>query len=114
MNSPTAINLQEHDLIVITNKEKISSIDKTIFPLCPPAFQERFKKRQEEFGTINPVTYDCSALILIVENERVQEKWGNLDAGILSMGIMIAAEGLGYNSVALGIIARPEVEKLFG
>ena len=114
LNSPTAINLQEHDLIVITNKEKISSIDKTIFPLCPPAFQERFKKRQEEFGTINPVTYDCSALILIVENERVQEKWGNLDAGILSMGIMIAAEGLGYNSVALGIIARPEVEKLFG
>ena len=114
LNSPTAINLQEHDLIVITNKEKISSIDKTIFPLCPPTFQERFKKRQEEFGTINPVTYDCSALILIVENERVQEKWGNLDAGILSMGIMIAAEGLGYNSVALGIIARPEVEKLFG
>ena len=30
------------------------------------------------------------------------------------MGIMIAAEGLGYHSVALGIIARPEVEKLFG
>ena len=114
LNSPTAINLQEHDLIVITNKEKIALVDKTVFPLCPPAFQERFKKRQEEFGTVNPVTYDCSALILIVENERVQEKWGNLDAGILSMGIMIAAEGLGYHSVALGIIARPEVEKLFG
>ena len=30
------------------------------------------------------------------------------------MGIMIAAEGLGYKSVALGIIARPEVEKLLG
>ena len=111
LNSPTAINLQEH---VITNKEKIAAVDKTVFPLCPPAFQERFKKRQEEFGTVNPVTYDCSALILIVENERAQEKWGNLDAGILSMGIMIAAEGLGYHSVALGIIARPEVEKLFG
>ena len=39
---------------------------------------------------------------------------GNLDAGILSMGIMIAAEGLEYHSVAMGIIARPEVEKLFG
>jgi len=114
LNSPTARNLQEHDLIVITNKEKIASVDKTVFPLCPPAFQERFKKRQEEFGTVNPVTYDCSALFLIVENERVQEKWGNLDAGILSMGIMIAAEGLGYKSVALGIIARPEVEKLLG
>ena len=114
LNSPTAINLQEHDLVVITNKEKIASVDKTVFPLCPPQFQERFKKRQEEFGTVNPVTYDCSALILIVENERAQAKWGDLDAGILSMGIMIAAEGLGYHSVALGIIARPEVEKLFG
>ena len=114
LNSPSAVNLQEHDLIVITNKEKIAEIDKTVFPLCPPQFQERFKKRQEEFGTINPVTYDCSALILIVENERAQAKWGNLDAGILSMGLMIAAEGLGYHSVALGIIAIPEVEKLLG
>ena len=114
LNSPSAMNLQEHDLIVITNKEKIAEIDKTVFPSCPQKFQERFKKRQEEFGTINPITYDCSALVLIVENERVQEKWGNLDAGILSMGLMIAAEGLGYHSVALGIIALPQVEKLLG
>ena len=27
---------------------------------------------------------------------------------------MVAAEGLGYHSVALGIIATPDVEKLFG
>ena len=67
LNSPSAINLQEHDLFVITNKEKIAQVDKVVFPLCPPQFQERFKKRQEEFGTINPVTYDCSALVLIVE-----------------------------------------------
>ena len=113
LNSPRAINLQEHDLFIITNKEKIAQVDKVVFPLCPPQFQERFKKRQEEFGTINPVTYDCSALVLIVENERCQKKWGDLDAGILSMGLMIAAEGLGYHSVALGIIALPEVEKLF-
>ena len=114
LNSPSAINLQDHDLIVITNKEKIAEIDKIVFPICSPQFQEKFKKRQEEFGTINPVTYDCSALVLIVENERAQEKWGNLDAGIISMGLMIAAEALGYNSVTLGIIAMPEVEKLFG
>ena len=114
LNSPSAINLQEHDLIVISNKEKIAEIDKVVFPACPPMFQEKFKQRQKEFGTINPVTYDCSALVLIVENERIKEKWGNLDAGILSMGLMIAAEGLGYHSVALGIIAIPQVEKLLG
>ena len=96
LNSPSAVNFQEHDLIVITNKEKIAQIDKIVFPLCTPQFQERFKKRQEEFGTINPVTYDCSALVL------------------LSMGLMVAAEGLGYNSVTLGIIAMPEVEKFLG
>ena len=114
LNSPSAMNLQEHDLVVITNKEKIAEVDKIVFPLCPPQFQERFKKRQEEFGTINPVTYDCTALVLIFENERVQEKWGNLDAGILSMGLMVAAEALGYNSVTLGVVALPEVGKLFG
>lgn len=114
LNSPTAINLQEHDLIVITNKEKIAAVDKVVFPNCPPMFQEKFKARQKEFGTINPVTYDCSALILIVANERAQEKWNKLDAGILSMSIMTMAEALGYNSVALGIIAVPQVEELFG
>ena len=112
LNSPSAVNFQEHGLIVLTNKEKISEIDKVCFPLVSQKFQEKFKMRQKEFGTINPITYDCSALILIVENERAEEKWSNIDAGILSMSIMIAAEGLGYGSVALGIIARPEIEKL--
>jgi len=112
LNSPSAVNVQEHDLIVLTNKEKISEIDKICFPLVPEKFQEKFKQRQKEFGTINPITYDCSALILIVENERAESKWGKIDAGILSMSIMIAAEGLGYGSVALGIIVRPEIEKL--
>ena len=114
LNSPSAVNYQEHDLIVMTNKEKIAEIDKVCFPIVPQKFQEKFKMRQKEFGTINPITYDCSALILIVENERAEEKWSQVDAGILSMGIMIAAEGLGYGSVALGIIARPEIEKLLG
>ena len=41
----------------------------------PPQFQERFKKRQEMFGTKNPVTYDCSALVLIAENERQKKNW---------------------------------------
>ena len=30
------------------------------------------------------------------ENDNT-EKWGDMDAGILSMGLMVAAEGLGYN-----------------
>ena len=113
-NSPSAMNFQDHDMVVITNKEKIAEVDKIVFLLMPPQFQERFKKRQEMFGTKNPVTYDCSALVLIVENERVSEKWGNIDAGILSMGLMIAAEGLGYHSVPLAVVAKPEVAKLFG
>ena len=114
LNSPSAMNLQEHDLVVITNKEKIAEVDKIVFPLLSPQIKDRFKKRQEEFGTINIVTYDSTALVLIFENERVQEKWGNLDAGILSMGLMVAAEALGYNSVTLGVVALPEVGKLFG
>ena len=113
-NSPSAMNLQDHDMVVITNKEKIAEVDKIVFPLMPPQFQERFKKRQEMFGTKNPVTYDCSALVLIVENERISEKWGDMDAGILSRGLMIAAEGLGYHSVPLAVVAKPEVAKLFG
>lgn len=114
LNSPSACNFQEHDLLVITNKKTIEEVDKVTFPVCPQKFQESFKKRQQEFGTKCPVTYDCSALICFVENERAEKLWSKIDAGILSMSLMTIAEALGYSSVALGIIARPEVEKVLG
>lgn len=113
LNSPSALNFQEHDLLVITNKDKIKAIDDNLFPSLPKSFQDRFVDRQKVFGTINPITYDCSALILIHENERAEKRWSEIDAGILSMAIMTVSKSLGYDTVCLGCIVNPIVEKLF-
>ena len=38
---------------------------------------------------------------------------GNIDAEIISMGLMVKTKGLGYHTKTLWIIARPEVAKFF-
>lgn len=113
LNAPSALNLQENDLIVIKNKETIKKIDDVVYGSIPADFKERFAARQKRYGTINPVTYDCSALILVVKNERAND-YCLLDSGILAMAIMTATQAVGLGSVPLGCICKPEVEQLLG
>ncbi|KAH0793324.1 nitroreductase family protein [Histomonas meleagridis] len=114
LNSPSALNLQENDLIIIRNKELIQKIDNTVFSKLDNFFQERFLTRQKRYGVTNPVTYDCSALIMIVKNERSKEGYVQLDSGILAMSILTAAQAVGLGSVPIGVLVRPDVEEIIG
>ena len=113
LNSPSALNLQEQDIVVVRNKELIDKIDNVIMQKCPEDARKRFEDRRNKFGNRNYATYDCSALICVVNNER-SGPLGDIDAGILSMGIMVAAQGVGLGSVPLGSVCQPEVEELLG
>ena len=113
LNSPTALNKQGNNLIIITNKETIAKIDAVALDSVNDQIKERFLTRQKRYSTKNPVTCDCSALILIVKNER-SSGCESVDCGIMAMSIMAAAQGLGLWSVPLGIIARPQVEEVVG
>lgn len=113
LNSPTALNKQDNNLIIVTNKETIAKIDAAVFGLVNEQAKERFAARQKRYSTKNPITYDCSALILITKNERAMG-YESVDCGIMAMSIMAAAQGLGLGSVPLGIICRQEVEEIVG
>ena len=113
LNSPSALNLQEHDIIVLRNKEIIKKIDDAVWEKIDDKTKERFTTRQKRYGTTNPCTYDCSAIIFVVKNERAGP-YSSLDAGILSMGILVAVQGVGLGSVPLGMVVRPEVEEILG
>ena len=89
--SPTACNFQGQDYIVVTNKEKLAKLEKIIIDSLPD---------------------------LIVKNERANEDWIKIDAGIACMSIIMAAQNFGIESMCLGVVAmkctQDKCEELFG
>ena len=55
--SPTAGDLQGEDFIIVTNKEKLSELEKVILS-CPPD-RPHFRERRERHGVKNVVTCDA-------------------------------------------------------
>jgi nitroreductase len=117
--SPTACNFQGQDYIVVTNKEKLAKLEKIIIDSLPEDnFKKHFVERKERHGVNNVVTCDAPCVVLIVKNERANEDWIKIDAGIASMSIMMAAQNFGIESMCLGVVAmkcsQDKCEELFG
>ena len=117
--SPTACDFQGQDYIVVTNKEKLEKLEKVVLDCLPEnKFKEHFVGRKERHGVKNVVTCDAPCLILLVRNERADENWVKMDAGIASMSIMIAAQQFGIESMCMGVVAmdctHEKCEELFG
>ena len=110
LNSPTAMNRQDIDLVVCTNCEKLQAITNEIISSGPEGMRERLLERQKNAGMKNPVTYDCSCVIFLVKSERAAD-YTNVDAEIVAMSIMIAAKAEGLDSVCLGSIKMGLNEK---
>ena len=118
-NSPTACNFQGHDYVVVTNKEKLDAIEKIVLDALPEGeMKTHFIGRKERHGVHNVVTCDAPCMVLIVKNERADKDWVNIDAGIASMSIMIAAQHFGIESMCLGVVgmekSHKKIEDLLG
>ncbi|KAK8857881.1 hypothetical protein M9Y10_012977 [Tritrichomonas musculus] len=103
LNSPTALNRQDVDFVVCTNRGILQNIAEEVMNSGPETMRERFKDRQKKSGVTNPVTYDCPCVIFLEKNERAGDNVA-VDAGIISMAIMIAAKAEGLDSVCLGSV----------
>ena len=117
--SPTACNYQGQDYIVVTNKEKLAQMGKIVIDSLPEDnFKKHFVERKERHGVNNVVTCDAPCVVLIVKNERANEDWIKIDAGIACMSIIMAAQNFGIESMCLGVVAmkctQDKCEELFG
>ena len=104
--SPTAMNKQGIDLVVVTNRQKIDA-----------RAQKRFIDRQHESGVNNALSYDASCIIFLTANERADPSFIGIDTGIMCMSIMAAARHYNYQAICLGILLagnKNELEKLLG
>ncbi|EAX85619.1 nitroreductase family protein [Trichomonas vaginalis G3] len=110
-NAPSTLNCQDIDFVVITNKKVLQDINDQVFDNLKPQVQQRYIDRQIRYHTSQKIMYDCSACILLVKNERATGM-EQVNAGIALMAILTAATELGLASVPMGILVRPEVEKI--
>ena len=117
--SPTACDFQGQDYIVVTNKEKLAKLETVVLDnMQDDKFKKYFIGRRERHGVKNVVTCDAPCVVLLVKNERADKEWVELDAGMASMSIIIAAQNYGIESMCLGVVAmdctREKCEELFG
>jgi len=112
LDAPTAKNVQEIDLIVITNREKIDQLTDHVFNSWGPDLQGAFGKRREDFGVKNPITGDASCLVLLVKNERADPIFLGIDTGIITMTLLQAAQNFNLDSMCCGCMLWGDVEGL--
>ena len=112
--APTSKDLQEVDLIVLRNKEKLNKIEQVILKEFPEEMKKKFEERRQIYGVKNVITCDAPLVILLIRNER-KEKFVDVDGGIAAMSIIMAAQHFNLESMCLGIITRfPKVEEILG
>ncbi len=113
-NSPSAMNVQETDLVVVTNKEKLQKLNDAVFASLDEKSQQMYLGMQKQTHVKQEVLYDCSAVFLLVKNERASPAIQQLDSGILAMSVLMAAHDLGLGTVPLGTLIRPQTQEVLG
>lgn len=116
-NAPTSLNIQDHDFLICTNKEKLNKIADVALASWPEEVRLKFLASKDQLKISNPVTGDAPCVIFLVKNERADPLVSQIDAGVAVMTIMVAAKDLGYDTRPLGCLlwGKPEnVEELLG
>ena len=80
-------------------------------------YQNDFNKRKSKLGVTNVITCDAPCVIFLVKNERADPTFTQIDTGIVSMAIMVAARDAGLETMCLGSLLwgdKSKTEELIG
>lgn len=102
--APSACGFQGCDVYVVQNKEILKKIEEKSLESLPERAVPYFTERREKLGVENCVTCDCQAFFMVVKNERADERYVYVDAGIMAESIMLAAVSLGYVTMPVGAV----------
>ena len=102
LDSPSGCNYQGIDLVVITNRDKLNAIEKTVLGGWSEEQQKGWDSRHEEYGVKNVLTCDAGVLFLLVKNANAKDDFLQIDAGIMTQTIMTAAMNFGLGSMCIG------------
>jgi len=95
--APSAMNMQPWRVIIVKNKELLAELEAEAVANLDEAARERVMSRGGKVYYNTP----CQVVIAIEGNHN---KWANIDCGIITQNIALAAESLGINSLICGMI----------
>ncbi|MCL2856015.1 MAG: nitroreductase family protein [Defluviitaleaceae bacterium] len=103
LHAPSAINRQPWRLLVVNDKKMVDRLDDAALTHMKCMDDQMFYNRIMERG--GKVFYDAPAMFLILKEPGW--KWGDMDAGIMTQNITLAAASLGLDSVIVAMAAFP-------
>ena len=96
--APSAMNMQPWRVIVVKNKQLLNELEAEAFSNLDETARERVMSRGGK------VYYNTPCQIIIPIADSKSNKWSNIDCGIITQNIVLAAESLGINSLICGMI----------
>jgi nitroreductase len=96
--APSAMNMQPWRVIVVKNKKLLLELEEEAVVNLDEATRERVMSRGGK------VYYNTPCQIIIPIKNPESNKWANIDCGIITQNITLAAESLGINSLICGMI----------
>jgi nitroreductase len=103
LQAPSAMNLQPWEIIVITQKPLIDRLDAAAMAvLAASPDKSRFNRMAERGGKI---FYNAPCLFLVLKDNTA--KWADVDCGIVTQNIALAAASLGLDNVIVAMAAIP-------
>jgi len=103
LQAPSAMNLQPWKIIAITNKSLIDDMDMAAMEVATAMSDKSLYNRMLERG--GKMYYNAPCLFLVLKDAT--SKWGDLDCGIVTQNIALAATSLGLNNVIVATAAIP-------
>jgi nitroreductase len=96
--APSAMNMQPWRVIVVKNRELLAELEAEAVRSLDDGARERINSRGGK------VYYDTPCQMIIPITDLANNKWANIDCGIITQNIALAAESLGINSLICGMI----------
>jgi len=103
LQAPSAMNLQPWQIIVINNKAIIDRLDDTAMEVIEANPDKSAYNRIMERG--GKVFYNAPVLYLILKD--ADSKWADIDCGILTQNLCLAAASLDLDSVIVAMAGVP-------
>jgi len=103
LQAPSAMNLQPWEIIVINNKEIIDGLDEEAMGILSASADKTGYNRIMDRG--GKVFYNAPCMFLVLKHAG--SRWADVDAGIMTQNICLAADSLGLNSVIVAMANIP-------
>ena len=105
VQAPSAMNLQPWRIIVVTDKALLDDMDESAMKMLSEAEDKSAYERIKGRG--GRMFYNAPCMFLIVKQKDAASTYVDVDCGILTENIALAASSMGLGNVICGMAAIP-------